>query len=422
MRLAFGYYQFTQSNASFLGTTLYLIPSAVIAELSTSKFASYLKKNNLLCQAQAPLNDAQNNNTKEVNKAALAKTQVFNWYSQYPIETEGEQIRKQEIGQEDGGQEDVNTAEQDVERGDEKIARGDEAYSHTLIVAATGLNFETIADILSELAIQTEWARISPNAYHLAFDKMVVNIECSVDTKVMSAAQLNEKLKQLSEAFFIDIFIKPSLSLSQKGLAVFDMDSTLIEMECIDEIAKLAGVGEAVAQVTERAMQGEIAFAESLHHRVACLKGVELDALLSIRQRLPFMPGFLTLMNELKRNDWKIAIASGGFTYFADYIKNLFDIDYATSNTLEVQDNKLTGKVLGAVIDAQAKADVLLSIAKENNIPVANTIAVGDGANDLVMMSVAGSGLAFKAKPKVQAQAANSIRFSGLEAVLYLLG
>ena len=256
----------------------------------------------------------------------------------------------------------------------------------------------------------------------MAFDKMVVNIECNIDASLTDKEALNSKLKQLSEAFFMDMFVKPQLSLETKGLVVFDMDSTLIEMECVDEIAKLAGVGEAVAAVTERAMLGEIAFAESLHYRVDCLKGVELDALLSIRKRLPFMPGFATLINELKGKGWKIAIASGGFTYFADYIKALFDFDYAFSNTLEVHDNKLTGKVLGKVVDAQVKADVLLKLALDNKITPSNTIAVGDGANDLVMMSVAGTGIAFRAKPKVQAQAANSIRFSGLEGVLYLLG
>jgi phosphoserine phosphatase len=250
---------------------------------------------------------------------------------------------------------------------------------------------------------------------------MVVNIECTLSDENLTIQALKAYLKDISESFFIDIMLKPKVSLEQKGLVVFDMDSTLIEMECIDEIAKLAGVGDAVAAVTERAMQGEIAFSDSLHHRVSCLEGVELDALMSIRKRLPFMPGFMLLITELKRKGWTIAIASGGFTYFADYIKELFDFDYAFSNTLEVKHKKLTGKVLGSVVDAEAKADILKRIAGENNIPQTNTIAVGDGANDLLMMSCAGTGIAFKAKPKVQAHADNAIRFSGLEAVLYLL-
>jgi phosphoserine phosphatase len=359
----------------------------MIAAPSTAKFARFLENNNVLHLVQSENQSLQN------SEEDAHIVQGFTWLSQNPIE-----------------------------KGEEWANYRAESYSHTIVVAATALNFESVSEILSELAIQKSGARIVKNAYHLAFDKMVLNIECNIDSKLTSPAQISMKLKELSELFFIDIFVKPSVSLKQKGLVVFDMDSTLIEMECIDEIAKLAGVGEAVAEVTERAMQGEIAFTESLHHRVACLEGVNIDALMSIRKRLPFMPGFVSLMNELKRNEWKIAIASGGFTYFADYIKALFDLDYATSNTLEVKDNKLTGKVLGKVIDAQAKADTLLSLAKENNISVTNTIAVGDGANDLVMMSVAGTGIAFRAKHKVQAKAANSIRFSGLEAVLYLLG
>lgn len=293
---------------------------------------------------------------------------------------------------------------------------------HTLIVAATGLHFQMLEEIVAALPIQSNSVKVTANGYHAAFDKMVVNIDCHIDESEIITKELNRKLKRLSDALFIDVFLKPNISFEHKGLAVFDMDSTLIEMECIDEIAKLAGVGDAVSKVTEQAMLGEIAFAQSLHQRVACLNGVELNALLNIRKRLPFMPGFVILMNELKRNGWKIAIASGGFTYFSDHIKALFELDYAFSNILEVKDNKLTGKVLGKVVDAQAKADILQRLAKENHIPITNTIAVGDGDNDLVMMSVAGTGIAFKAKPKVQEQAANSIRFSGLEAVLYLLG
>jgi phosphoserine phosphatase len=374
---------------------LYLIPAATITELSTVKFADYLAQQNTLCLVYAPENedslDKQQANDKVHSFAR--KPLSCSWYTEKNISGGAEVLDIKNINP-----------------------------LHTIIVAAAGLNFDMLEEIIVALKIQSNSVKVVANAYHFAFDKMVVNIDCHIDDADITTGQLNVRLKLLSEAFFIDVFLKPQVSFENQGLAVFDMDSTLIEMECIDEIAKLAGVGDAVSKVTELAMQGEIAFAESLHHRVACLNGVSLDALLSIRKRLPFMPGFITLINELKRKGWKIAIASGGFTYFADYIKVLFELDYAFSNSLEVKHNKLTGKVVGKVIDAQSKADVLQTLAKENNIPIANTIAVGDGANDLVMMSVAGTGVAFKAKPKVQAQAANSIRFSGLEAVLYLLG
>jgi phosphoserine phosphatase len=376
---------------------LYLIPATTTTELSTVKFANYLAHHNNLCLVYALPNE------ERLDKQQFKFTDKFDnpvtgpllcrWYT-----------------------------EKNISEGDEVSDIKNVSTLHTVIVAATGLNFEILEEIIVALQIQSNSVKVFANAYHGAFDKMVVNIDCHMDETDIATGALKRRLKLLSEALFIDVFLKPSVSFENQGLAVFDMDSTLIEMECIDEIAKLAGVGDAVSKVTELAMQGEIAFAESLHHRVACLNGVNLDDLLSIRKRLPFMPGFVTLINELKRRGWKIAIASGGFTYFADYIKVLYELDYAFSNTLELKDNKLTGKVLGTVIDAQFKADVLQKLALENNIPIANTIAVGDGANDLIMMSVAGTGIAFKAKPKVQAQAANSIRFSGLEAVLYLLG
>ena|GEM_PF-146403 len=383
---------------------MYLIPTKTTTLLSATKLANYLKQKNRLCLVKCSENKTETPLGASYGDGCQlpSNSSQLSWYSEAKI---------------DGCDDALCTV---LEASPDRNVN-----SRSIIVAATVLNFELLEEIINALPSQSNIISISANDYHCVFDKMVVNIDCEIDsalTQGHTQNTLNAMLKELSERLFIDVFVKPAVSIQKPGLVVFDMDSTLIEMECIDEIAKLAGLGDAVSAVTERAMRGEIAFAESLHHRVACLEGVELNALLSIRKRLPFMPGFTSLMDELKRTGWKIAIASGGFTYFADYIKALFDFDYAFSNTLEVKDNKLTGKVVGKVVDAQAKADILQQLANDNAIPIENTIAVGDGANDLVMMSLAGTGIAFKAKPKVQEQAANSIRFSGLEAVLYLLG
>ncbi len=209
--------------------------------------------------------------------------------------------------------------------------------------------------------------------------------------------------------------------LSQAGLIVLDMDSTAIEIECIDEIAKLAGVGEQVSAVTEKAMQGELDFEQSLRQRVATLKGADEKILETVRATLPFMPDLRALIATLKQFGWKTAIASGGFTYFSDYLKQELGLDYACSNTLEIVAGKLTGKVLGEVVSAETKATVLQQLAMDYNIDIKHTIAVGDGANDLKMMEVAGLGVAYHAKPKVEQQAQVAIRYVGLGGVLCIL-
>ncbi|MEZ8823577.1 phosphoserine phosphatase [Vibrio amylolyticus] len=209
--------------------------------------------------------------------------------------------------------------------------------------------------------------------------------------------------------------------LSRPGLIVMDMDSTAIQIECIDEIAKLAGVGEEVAEVTERAMQGELDFEQSLRQRVAKLAGADESILEAVRSELPFMPDLKELVSTLNALGWKTAIASGGFTYFSDYLKEELNLHHAQSNTLEIIDGKLTGKVLGDIVSAQTKADILFELAEQYDIEQHNTVAVGDGANDLVMMSAAGLGVAYHAKPKVEQQAQSAVRFSGLGGVLCIL-
>lgn len=211
-------------------------------------------------------------------------------------------------------------------------------------------------------------------------------------------------------------------TLSKPGLLVMDMDSTTIEIECIDELAKLAGVGEQVAAVTELAMQGELDFAQSLHQRVATLANAPEQILADVAKHIPLMAGLETLISELKKNNWRIAVASGGFTYFADHLKQLLALDDTFANVLEIVDGKLTGKVLGDVVDAQVKADSLRLLAEKYQIPASQTVAMGDGANDLVMMAAASFGVAFHAKPIVLAQADSSINQQGLDCLLHWLG
>ena len=212
-----------------------------------------------------------------------------------------------------------------------------------------------------------------------------------------------------------------SPKLSQAGLLVMDMDSTAIQIECIDEIAKLAGTGELVSAITESAMRGELDFEQSLRRRVGTLKGAPESILQQVREKLPLMPGLIETIKTLQQHGWKTAIASGGFTYFADYLKSLLNLDFAASNQFEIIDGTLTGNVKGSVVDAQYKANTLQKLAEEYGIPRKNTLAIGDGANDLAMMKVAGLGVAFHAKPKVQQQSQIVVNFADLTALLCLL-
>ncbi|HHF0443041.1 TPA: phosphoserine phosphatase [Haemophilus influenzae] len=212
-----------------------------------------------------------------------------------------------------------------------------------------------------------------------------------------------------------------SPKLSQAGLLVMDMDSTAIQIECIDEIAKLAGVGELVSAITESAMRGELDFEQSLRCRVGTLKGAPENILQQVRENLPLMPGLVETIQTLQKYGWKTAIASGGFTYFADYLKALLQLDFAASNQFDIEDGKLTGLVKGDVVDAQYKAKTLQHLLEEYGIDSRHSIAIGDGANDLVMMNVAGLGVAFHAKPKVQQQAQIVVNFADLTALLCLL-
>jgi phosphoserine phosphatase len=215
---------------------------------------------------------------------------------------------------------------------------------------------------------------------------------------------------------------RESLYRRSKRLVVLDMDSTLIRIEVIDELARAAGVGPEVSRITERAMQGEMDYDESLRQRVALLKGLDVAVLDRIAADLPLTEGAETLVRVLKRLGYKIAVISGGFSRAAEALKRRLGVDYAYSNNLEVVGGKLTGRVVGPVVNAQRKAELLETIAQAEGVLLDQVIAVGDGANDALMLERAGLGIAFHAKPKLREAADTSISGAGLDAILYLLG
>ncbi len=217
------------------------------------------------------------------------------------------------------------------------------------------------------------------------------------------------------------VYLAAPVHLQQPGVLVMDMDSTAITIECIDEIAKLAGVGAKVAAVTVKAMNGELDFAQSLRQRVATLAGAPQSILQQVLDDLPLMPGLEVLVSTLLQQQWQVAIASGGFTFFTEALKQRLQLSATFANQLEIVDGKLTGQVLGAVVDAARKAEVVVELSAKAQIPQRQTVAIGDGANDLPMLKIAALGVAFHAKPLVQAQARAAIRQGSLLQLLYLL-
>ncbi len=252
---------------------------------------------------------------------------------------------------------------------------------------------------------------------------VIVSAWCVEDYQVIRlAGSLTPRATKLAHDAGLDVAPLGHIPwLKAPGLLVMDMDSTAIQIECIDEIAKLAGSGERVAEVTERAMRGELDFTESLRQRVGTLEGADASILHQVRDTLPLMPGLASLVLKLEAIGWKVAIASGGFTFFADHLRDTLRLTAAVANQLEVVDGKLTGRVIGQIVDAKFKAKTLLQLAEEHEIPIAQTVAIGDGANDLPMIQAAGLGIAYHAKPQVIAKAEISILHADLMGVFCIL-
>lgn len=248
-------------------------------------------------------------------------------------------------------------------------------------------------------------------------------VEFSVRGTPANHGEMQNRFMQISSDEDFDISLQEdTLYRRCRRLICFDMDSTLIETEVIDELAERAGVGDKVRAITERAMRGEIDFCVSFTERVALLKGLDESVMKEIAENLPVTEGVSRMMEVLKRAGFKTAILSGGFTYFGNYLKQKFGFDYVYANELEIVDGKLTGRYLGDIVDGKRKAELLRLIAQVENVNIAQTIAVGDGANDLPMLSTAGLGIAFHAKPKVKATAEQSISTIGLDGILYFIG
>ena len=280
------------------------------------------------------------------------------------------------------------------------------------IVAAQGLNIDSIIRLTGRPSIMHPERNVR------------ACIEFSLRGTPEDRQRMQAELMQLSQGMGIDFsFQRDDMYRRMRRLICFDMDSTLIQTECIDELAERAGVGDKVRAITERAMRGEIDFKGSFTARVALLKGLDVSVMQDIAEHLPITEGVPRLMTVLKRCGYKIAILSGGFTYFGEYLQRKFGIDYVYANELEIsEDGKLTGHYVGDIVDGKRKAELLKLIAQVEKVNLAQTIAVGDGANDLPMITEAGLGIAFHAKPRVQAGARQSINSLGLDGVLYFLG
>lgn len=274
-----------------------------------------------------------------------------------------------------------------------------------LVVQGSAITFAHLAHIHQLCATSVQFVQIAQHGYYLS-----------------NQATVNADVQKFCAEQNIDCaYVQDKQLLKSFGLCVMDMDSTLISIECIDEIADMVGIKPQVAAITERAMLGELDFAQSLRERVALLKGLsEQDLMRVLNERLKLNPGAKEWIATCKQHNIKTLLVSGGFTFFAERVKEMLGLDYAVSNTLEIIDGTLTGKVLGDIVDAQRKADELTQLRDQLGLTTTQTIAIGDGANDLKMMAAAGVGVAYHAKPVVQAQATFALNHVGLDGVINL--
>lgn len=284
----------------------------------------------------------------------------------------------------------------------------------TRIISEQGMNIDAIKRLTGRIPLEDKKTECTNGR---------ACIEFSVRGNPKNIEQMQAELMKLSKEMEMDFsFQQDNMYRRMRRLICFDMDSTLIETEVIDELAIKAGVGDKVKAITESAMRGEIDFNESFKQRVALLKGLDESVMKEIAENLPITEGVDRLMYVLKKYGYKIAILSGGFTYFGHYLQKKYGIDYVYANELEIVDGKLTGRHLGEIVDGKRKAELLRLIAQVEKVDIAQTIAVGDGANDLPMLGIAGLGIAYHAKPKVVANAKHSVNTIGLDGVLYFLG
>jgi len=279
-------------------------------------------------------------------------------------------------------------------------------------VAEHGLNIDAIKRLTGRIPL-SEDDRAAKSCIELSVRGSLTDEERST---------MQEGFMNLSEIGLDVSFQKDDIYRRSRRLICFDMDSTLIETEVIDELAERAGVGEEVRAITASAMRGEIDFRESFSRRVALLKGLDVSVMEEIARSLPITEGLERMMTILKRVGYKTAILSGGFTYFGNYLRQKYGFDYVYANELEIEEGKLTGRYVGEVVDGRRKAELLRLLCQFEEINIAQSVAVGDGANDLPMLNLAGLGIAFHAKPKVKATARQSISTIGLDGILYFLG
>ena len=281
----------------------------------------------------------------------------------------------------------------------------------TAVTVEQGLNIDKITRLSGRVPLE----RIEANTKAC--------VEFSLRGIPVDLTALRASLLELSAELDIDVaYQEDNIYRRNRRLVVFDMDSTLIEAEVIDELAKEAGVGDEVAAITDAAMRGELDFKASFAERMKLLRGLDESVLAAVAARLQLTEGAENLMSTLRMLGYRTAILSGGFDYFARHIQKQLGIDYIYANHLEVVDGQVTGRVCGEVVDGQRKAQLLREIAASENISLEQVIAVGDGANDLPMLSIAGLGIAFRAKPLVKATAKQSISKLGLDGILYLMG